>query len=54
VVIAAAGVTGSLWLIVAGLAGHGFKDLWQQRTEFVAGTWWWPPFCAVVDGVAAV
>jgi hypothetical protein len=53
VVIAAAGVTGSLWLIVAGLAGHGLKDLWQHRTGFVVGTRWWPPFCAVVDWVAA-
>jgi hypothetical protein len=53
VVIAAAGVTGSLWLIVAGLAGHGLKDLWQHRTGFVAGTRWWPPFCAVVDWVVA-
>jgi hypothetical protein len=47
-----AGVTGSLWLIVAGLAGHGLKDVWQHRTGFVAGTRWWPPFCAV-DWVAA-
>jgi hypothetical protein len=30
------------------------KDLWQHRTQFVAGTRWWPPFCATVDGVAAV
>ena len=41
------------WLIVAGLAGHGLKDLWQHRTQFVAGTRWWPPFCATVDFVAA-
>jgi hypothetical protein len=53
VVLAAAAVTGSLWLIVAGLAGHGGKDLWQHRTGFVAGTRWWPPFCATVDFVAA-
>jgi hypothetical protein len=53
VLIAAAGVTRSLWLIVAGLAGHGLKDLWQHRTGFVVGTRWWPPFCAVVDWVAA-
>jgi hypothetical protein len=39
---------------VAGLAGHGLKDLWQHRTGFVAGTRWWPPFCATVDFVAAV
>ncbi len=44
---------GSLWLIVVGLVGHGGKDLWQHRTGFVAGTRWWPPFCAAVDWVAA-
>jgi hypothetical protein len=27
VVVAAAAVTGPAWLLVAGLAGHGFKDL---------------------------
>src|SRR3954470_3587106 len=32
--VAAAAVTGSAWLIVAGLAGHGLKDLWQERTHF--------------------
>ena len=53
VVIAALGVTGSGWLLVAGLAGHGLKDLWQHRTGFVANTRWWPPFCATVDFVAA-
>jgi hypothetical protein len=41
------------WLIVAGLVGHGLKDLWQHRTQFVANTRWWPPFCLVVDVVAA-
>jgi hypothetical protein len=30
-VIAAAGVTGTAWLLVAGFAGHGAKDLWQCR-----------------------
>ena len=53
VVVAAAAVTGTAWLIVAGLAGHGVKDMWQHRTGFVAGTRWWPPFCATVDFVAA-
>ena len=52
VVVAAAAVTGSAWLLVAGLAGHGLKDLWQHRTGFVANTRWWPPFCAAVDFVA--
>jgi hypothetical protein len=53
VVVAAAGVTGSAWLLVAGLAGHGVKDLWQHRSHYVANTRWWPPFCLVVDWVAA-
>src|SRR3954452_721824 len=53
VVVAATAVTGSAWLLVAGLAGHGCKDLWQHRTGFVANTRWWPPFCATVDFVAA-
>jgi hypothetical protein len=53
VLIAAAAATGTLWLIVAGLAGHGVKDMWQHRTGFVTGTRWWPPFCAAVDFVAA-
>ena len=52
-VVAAAGITGTAWLLVAGLAGHGVKDLWQHRTRFVANTRWWAPFCAVVDVVAA-
>jgi hypothetical protein len=53
VIVAAAGVTGPAWLLAAGLAGHGFKDLWQHRRQFVANTRWWPPFCLVVDWVAA-
>jgi hypothetical protein len=53
VVAAAAAVTGPGWLIVIGLTGHGLKDLWQHRTQFVVNTRWWPPFCATVDWVAA-
>jgi hypothetical protein len=53
VIVAAAGVTGPAWLLVAGLAGHGVKDLWQHRRQFVANTRWWPPFCLVVDWVVA-
>ncbi|WP_164704507.1 hypothetical protein [Blastococcus litoris] len=41
------------WLVVAGLVGHGLKDMWQHRTQFVANTRWWPPFCAAVDFAAA-
>ena len=53
VVVGAAGVTGPAWLLVAGFVGHGVKDLWQHRTQFVANTRWWPPFCAAVDLVVA-
>jgi hypothetical protein len=53
VIIAAAAITESPWLLVVGLAGHGLKDLWQHRSHFVANTRWWPPFCLVVDVVAA-
>ena len=53
VVLAAAGVTGSAWLIVIGFVGHGLKDLWQHRSHYVANTRWWPPFCMTIDFVAA-
>jgi hypothetical protein len=53
VIVAAAAITGTPWLLVVGLAGHGLKDLWQHRSQFVANTRWWPPFCLVVDWVVA-
>ncbi|WP_395729263.1 hypothetical protein [Nakamurella sp.] len=53
VVLAAAGVAGSAWLIVLGFVGHGLKDLWQHRSQYVANTRWWPPFCMTIDFVAA-
>jgi hypothetical protein len=53
-VVAAAGVTGTPWLLVVGYAGHGLKDFWQERRQFVANTRWWPPFCATVDWLVAV
>jgi hypothetical protein len=53
VVLAAAAVTGSAWLLVAGFAGHGLKDYWQERHHFVDNTRWWPPFCATVDWLVA-
>ncbi|MHB8060618.1 MAG: hypothetical protein ACYDHO_07290 [Gaiellaceae bacterium] len=54
VVVAAVAITGSPWLLVIGLVGHGLKDLWQHRTHYVTNTRWWPPFCLVVDGIAAL
>jgi hypothetical protein len=53
VLIAAVAVTGTPWLLVVGLAGHGLKDAWQHRHQFVANTRWWPPFCMTVDFVVA-
>jgi hypothetical protein len=38
VLLAAAGVTGSAWILVLGYAGHGLKDFWQERSHYVAGT----------------
>jgi hypothetical protein len=54
VVLAAASVTGTAWLLVLGYAGHGAKDLWQHRRRYVAQTRWWPPFCLVVDWIVAL
>jgi hypothetical protein len=54
VVVATAGVTGPAWLLALGLAAHGVKDAWQQRSQYVSGTRWWPPFCAAVDWVVAL
>ena len=53
VLVAAAAITGPAWLLVLGLVGHGIKDLWQHRRQYVAGTRWWAPFCCTVDLVAA-
>ena len=53
VILAAAAVTVSPWLLVVGYFAHGLKDLWQHRTHFVHGTRWWPPFCATVDWTVA-
>jgi hypothetical protein len=53
VVLAATAVTETAWLLVVAYAAHGLKDLWQHRTNFVANTRWWPPFCATVDWVVA-
>src|SRR3954451_21878218 len=53
VVVSAAAITRTPWLLVVGFVGHGCKDLWQHRTHFVANTRWWPPFCMAVDSVVA-
>ena len=53
VVLAAIAVTATAWILVAGYAGHGLKDYWQERRKYVANTRWWPPFCAAVDWLVA-
>ena len=53
VVLAAAAVIATVWLLVAGYAAHGLKDFWQERRQYVAKARWWPPFCAAVDWLVA-
>jgi hypothetical protein len=52
--IAAISVTATAWLLVLGYAGHGLKDYWQHRRQYVVNTRWWPPFCAAVDWLVAL
>jgi hypothetical protein len=54
VLIATMAVTATAWLLVLGYAGHGLKDYWQHRRQYVANTRWWPPFCAAVDWLVAL
>ena len=54
VLIAAVAVTVTGWLLVIGYAGHGLKDYWQHRRQYVANTRWWPPFCAAIDWLVAL
>ena len=54
VLIATMAVTATAWLLVLGYAGHGLKDYWQHRRQFVVNTRWWPPFCAAVDWLVAL
>ncbi|HVL04086.1 MAG TPA: hypothetical protein VM386_06590 [Acidimicrobiales bacterium] len=54
VLVAAVAVTATAWFLVLGYAGHGLKDYWQERRQYVANTRWWPPFCAAVDFLVAL
>jgi hypothetical protein len=54
VVLASVGITASPWFLVVGFTAHGIKDAWQERSHYVSGTRWWPPFCVAVDVVVAV
>ena len=53
VIVAAAAVTGSPWLLVWALRATGSRTSGSTDSQFVANTRWWPPFCLVVDWVAA-
>ncbi len=53
VLLAAVTVVAPVALLALAYALHGLKDFWQHRTQFVATTRWWPPFCAAVDWVVA-
>jgi hypothetical protein len=53
VVAASLGFRGSLWLVAAGLVGHGVMDLFHARLVANPGVpVWWPAFCAAYDIVA--
>jgi hypothetical protein len=53
-VVSAVGFRGSLWLVVAGLAGHGALDAVHGLLITDPGVpAWWPPFCLGYDVVAA-
>lgn len=49
-----AGFKGTLWLVVAALAGHGLLDLVHPQLIANPGVPdWWPDFCLAYDLVAA-
>lgn len=51
---AVAGLKRSLWLVVAGLAGHGVMDAFHGRIVNNPGVpEWWPGFCLAYDVGAA-
>ena len=51
---AAIGFQTSLWLVVAGLAGHGVFDLFHHALiENTGVPAWWPSWCLAYDLAAA-
>src|SRR5207302_8260062 len=53
-VVAVVGFKKSLWLVAAGLAGHGILDFFHARIIPDPGVpIWWPGFCMAFDVVAA-
>ena len=54
VAVAAIGFKRSLWLVVAGLAGHGALDAFHAHVVTNPGVpQWWPAFCLAFDVAAA-
>lgn len=53
--LAVAGFKKNLWLIAAGLAGHGAFDFFHHRLIQNPGVpGWWPGFCLAFDFLAGV
>ena len=51
---AVAGFTGSPWIVVAGLAGHGVQDAFHGHVIANTGVpAWWPAWCLAYDVGAA-
>jgi hypothetical protein len=54
VAAAVIGFRNSLWIVVAGLFGHGVFDVFHGHILANAGTpAWWPAFCGTYDVTAA-
>ena len=49
IALAMAGYRRSLWLVVAGLAGHGIYDIFAHSADWNPAPGWWGPFCLAVD-----
>jgi len=53
--LAFAGFRWTLWLVVAGLAGHGLFDLVHRHIVDNPGVpSWWPSFCLAYDATVAL
>ncbi len=53
--LAVLGFRGNLWLVAAGLAGHGVMDFFHGHLVANPGVpRWWPAFCGAFDVVAGV
>ena len=53
--VAIIGFNGNLWLVAAGLAGHGVFDMFHARLVTDPGVpVWWPAFCMAADVVLGI